>query len=96
MNRVILQYWEQTIRNDGVFNDGCSIHTNIDERNKYIYKIYRNRENYIPDEYIRIVGDGVEAFIDDDVYGLVRKHNSIKLSDVEFRNLIKFDKILVK
>lgn len=96
MNRVVLQYWEQTIKNKGVFNDGCSIHTDIDERNKYISKIYENRNDDIPDEYDRIIGNGVEAFIDDDIYELVEMYKTVKLSDVEFRNLIGFDKITVK
>ena len=40
MNKVILQLWEESNQNDGVFSNGCSIHLNEDERLKFISNIY--------------------------------------------------------
>ena len=38
MNKVILQLWEESNQNDGVFSNGCSIHINEDERIKFVSK----------------------------------------------------------
>jgi hypothetical protein len=95
MNKVILQLWEESNQNDGVFSNGCSIHFNEQERLKFISDIYHNRESsVIPDEYDSVVGEGIEVFITDSIYNLLSTSKSVKISEVEFQNLIKFEDII--
>ena len=51
MNKVILQFWEESERGWGVRPDGCSIHLDSNERNSYINSIYSDRGSLVPDEY---------------------------------------------
>jgi len=95
MNKVILQLWEESNQNDGLFSNGCSIHLNEDERIKFVSNIYSNRESGdIPNEYDSIVGEGIEVFVTDSIYNLLSTSNSVKISEVEFQNLIKFEDII--
>ena len=95
MNKVILQLLEESNQNDGVFSNGCSIHLNEDERLKFISNIYSNREpSDIPNEYDSVVGEGIEVFVTDSIYNLVDASKSIKISEVELQNLIKFEDLI--
>ena len=95
MNKVILQLWEESNQNDGVFSNGCSIHINEDERIKFVSNIYSNRESSdIPNEYDSVVGEGIEVFVTDSIYNLVDASKSIKISEVELQNLIKFEDLI--
>lgn len=95
MNKVILQLWEESNQNDGVFSNGCSIHINEDERIKFVSNIYSNRESSdIPNEYDSVVGEGIEVFVTDSIYNLVDVSKSIKISEVELQNLIKFEDLI--
>lgn len=95
MNKVILQLWEESNQNDGVFSNGCSIHINEDERIKFVSNIYSNRESSdIPNEYDSVVGEGIEVFVTDSIYSLVDVSKSIKISEVELQNLIKFEDLI--
>ena len=98
MNKIILQLWEESERGWGTRPDGCSIHTDIDERKKFLNKIYQKRENdiQVPDEYDRIVGEEIEAFVDDSIYQKVIENKTIRLSEIELNNLITFEQIIFK
>lgn len=95
MNRVILQLWEESNRESGVFTDGCSIHIDESERNSFISRVYIDRnDKKVPEQYDRVVGGEIEVFVSDSVYQLVLDKKSIKLSEVEFNNLIRFEEII--
>lgn len=94
MNKVILQFWEETDKHKGIIPDGCSLHIDTEERNEYLFKIYMNRDDDIPVVYDRIVGDSVIAFIGDNIYESLKVNKSIKLSENEYQNLIKFEEML--
>ena len=96
MNKAILQFWEETNKIKGILPDGCSLHTDSEERKKYISKIYENRCDSIPDEYDRIIGGEFSVFISDDIFKNLKISNSIKLSEIEFQNLLQFDDITFK
>ena len=98
MNRIILQLWEESERGWGIRPDGCSIHMDSKERKDFLDKIYQERENdtHIPDEYDRIVGGEVEAFVDDVIYEKIKEKKSIKLSEIELNNLVEFEQIIFK
>jgi hypothetical protein len=95
MNRVILQLWEESDKNNGIFTDGCSIHIDEFERKSYISRILEEREtDLIPHKYDRAIGGEIEVFISDSLYELVSKEKSLKLTEVELNNLIRFEEII--
>lgn len=98
MNKIILQLWEESERGWGIRPDGCSIHIDSIERKNFLDKIYQQRESdsHVPDEYDRVVGDEIEAFIDDSIYDQIKINKSLKLSEIELNNLITFEKIIFK
>ena len=98
MNKVILQIWEESGRVYGTRPDGCSIHIDLKERENYIRHIYNSRKSdtSIPDEYERIVGEGIESFIENSLYEIVQKDKSIRLTQYQMNNLMGMDEITVK
>lgn len=96
MNKVILQLWEESERGFGTRPDGCSIHADSENRNKYIKSIYESRHDEVPDIYERIIGSELEAFIDDDLFKKLNEEKSIRLIEPELNNLIKFEELIIK
>ena len=97
MNRVIFQFWENSIDGFDVISDGCSLHVDLDERNRWIENAYSGRDfNNIPDEYDRIVGGDLIAFIEDDLFKKVQNFKTVRLSQNQLNNLILMDEIILK
>jgi len=95
MNRVLLQFWEESERGWGVRPDGASFHLDMSAYQDYIKKIYDGRdENNIPDEYDRIVGSTVEALVSDDIYDLLITEKNLRLSQYQLNNLIKLKEVV--
>ena len=94
MNKVTLQLWEESNINNEFLSDGCSLHIDSNERNKYVDSIYSNRTSDLPSSYDRIVGDSIDVFVNDTIYDMILKDGSIKLSENSFQNLIKFEDII--
>jgi len=97
MNKVILQIWEESERGRGTRPDGCSMHIDQKERDQYIQSIYDSRKSdtAIPHEYDRIVGAGVDAFIEDSLFLLVQKDRSIRLTQYQMNNLMGMEEITI-
>lgn len=97
MNRVIFQFWENSIDGFDVISDGCSLHVDLDERNRWIENAYSGRDfNNIPDEYDRIVGGVLVAFIEDDLFKKVQNFKTVRLSQNQLNNLISMDEMILK
>jgi hypothetical protein len=97
MNKVVLQLWEESERGFESRPDGCSIHIDIENRNKYIKSIYDLRiGKEVPEVYERVVGSEVEAFIDDELFKKLNIEKSLRLIEPELNNLIKFEEIIIK
>lgn len=96
MNRVLLQVWELSDRKDGVCRDGCSLHAGDVQLNDYVKSIYVSRNQEIPDEYTRVLGNFIDAFVDDALYSLVLKSGSVKIPDTSLTNLINLGELIVK
>ena len=95
MNKVVLQLWEESNEDGGFLNNGCSIHLDSEERKKYVESIYSNRdESIVPFVYDKIIGKGINVYIDDNLYKIILNEKSIKLSQIEFVNMLKFDEII--
>jgi hypothetical protein len=97
MNKVILQIWEESERGWGTRPDGFSMHIDQKERDRYIQAIYdgRKSDTTIPNEYERIVGAGVDAFIEDSLFLLVQKDRSIRLTQYQMNNLMGMEEITI-
>jgi hypothetical protein len=95
MNRVILQLWEESEKGVDVRPDGCSIHLDSLERNKYIDSIYGRRLGIsVPKEYERIVGGEIISFIENGLFEILKIQKSIRLSQHELNNLIYTEDLL--
>ena len=96
MNKVFLQLWEESNKKEGFLSDGCSIHLDLEERNRYISNIYSKRDNtLVPDEYDRTVGDESIVYVTDTIFEMIKKDKSVKISETAFQNLIKFEDIII-
>jgi hypothetical protein len=87
MRKVYLQYWEESERGWGVRPDGCSLHMNNDNRDSYIKSIYESRDDNVPDEYDRFVGNPIEVSVSDSIYNeIVENNGSIRLMQHSLTN----------
>ncbi len=96
MNKVILQLWEESERGWGVRPDGCSLHTDLVERDGYLKSIYNDRGDEVPYEYDRIVGEPVSAFIDDNLFRSLSDEKTVRLSQNSLNNLISLNELIIK
>ena len=97
MNKIVLQLWEESERGWGVRPDGCSIHMDSEERERFVESVYSARRgSEVPNEYERIVGPAVEAYIDDSLYEKLKSDKSIRLAQHEMGNLVKMDDIIIR
>lgn len=96
MNKVTLQFWEESERGHGIIPNGCSLHLDIESRNNYVTSIYNQRsKEFIPNEYDRITGDPLYAFVSDTLYSDVVSNNSSRLTEIELNNLISLQEIII-
>jgi hypothetical protein len=74
------------------------MHADYKERENYIQTVYESRKSdtSIPHEYDRIVGEGVEAFIEDALFELVQKEKSVRLTQYQMNNLMGMEEITIK
>ena len=96
MNKVNLQLWEESERGWGVRPDGCSLHIDLIERDKYIKSIYDERGDEVPYEYDRIVGGAISVFIDDDLFKSIKEKKSIRIPQSSLNNLISLNELIIK
>lgn len=98
MNKIVLQLWEESIRGSGSRPDGCSIHVDISERDRYVESVYsaRRGSDSVPDEYERIVGGPVEAYIDDAMFESLKSEKSIRLAQHQMNNLVGMEDIILR
>ena len=91
---IILQLWEESIKEKGSRPDGCSIHIDLEARLHYINTEYELRQsNITPDEYEIAVGKPIEVFVTDNIYNIIKEAKSIRLLQTELRNLIELKEI---
>jgi hypothetical protein len=98
MNKIVLQLWEESGRKWGVRPDGCSIHIDSAERDRYVESIYsaRRGSESVPEEYDRIVGSPIESYIDDALFETLKKDKSIRLAQHEMNNLVGMEDLIIR
>jgi len=96
MNKVFLQLWEESERGWGTRPDGCSLHIDNIELDRYVDNIYSDRGDVIPDEYDRTIGGSIEAFVDDELFNKVIVSKNIRISQNSFNNLILMNELIIK
>jgi hypothetical protein len=92
MNKVFLQIWEESSKNE-IQPDGASLHLTTDDLKIFTNLVYKNRTNDTPDSYVRKVGEFSEALISDGLYNILSEKKSIKLEEYEFNNLVGLNDI---
>ena len=96
-NKAVLSFWEESNGDDVISLDGCSIHLTETDRKEYIKEIYSSRGDDIPDSYDRPIGDfGYNAYITDEINKKLLKHKSIRLTQVELKNLMNMEEVVVE
>lgn len=92
MNKVLLQLWEESNINNEQLTNGCSLHLDKNERDKYVVSCIISGE--IPNNYDRTIGDAVDVFIIDSLYEKLSNLKSIKLDEASFQNMINLEDII--
>lgn len=96
MNKILLQFWEESERGWGVRPDGASLHINVESYRKYLNDIYDNRDTQeVPNEYDRVVGPVIETIVSDDIYNIVLSERNLRLPQYQLNNLIKLKDIIL-
>ena len=88
METVIIQLWEESHKNGTISSDGCSLHTDIKNKDNYVNSFYKEREYNIPDTYERIVGSPTSVLITDAISNILKEEKNIRLSEIELNNLV--------
>jgi hypothetical protein len=84
---MILQLWEESDINGEIYPCGCSLHLNKKNREEYISAYYK--EIYkISNCYERIVGIETEVDLSESLFEILLNEENIRLSEVEFNNLL--------
>lgn len=96
MNKCVFQFWEESDKNIGVTPNGCSIHLDIKERDKFLEEYYSSLSDSVPIEYDRIIGKEIYCFVSDAIYEKLIEKKSLKLLEVEKNNLISLEEIIFK
>lgn len=100
MKKLYLQYWEESERGWGVRPDGCSLHLEQSDHNKFIESVYSDRnESSVPDEYDRVVGGLIDVYVSETLYNeIVKNGGSLRLMEYNMNNLrnLRDIKIIVK
>tara|TARA_X000000368_G_scaffold418595_1_gene418918 strand:- start:5898 stop:6230 length:333 start_codon:yes stop_codon:yes gene_type:complete len=96
-NKAVLSFWEESNGDNDLSLDGCSLHLTESDRKEYIKDIYSNRKGDIPDSYDRPIGDfGYNAYITNEINERLIKEKSIRLSQVELKNLMNMEEVVIE
>jgi hypothetical protein len=96
MNKCVFHFWEESDKINGVTPNGCSIHIDTSERDRFLDEFYNSLSEDIPSEYDRIIGKEVYCFVSDEIYEKLVEKKSLKLLEVEKNNLISLEEIIFK
>lgn len=81
MKVLFIQLWEIILPDYSVQSDGCSLHISETSRNNFI-------SNYTGIKGERPLGISEQVSVSEDIYDIVSYKESVRLSEVEFNNLI--------
>lgn len=95
MKKVLLQYWEESIKNSSVRPDGCSLHLTKNDRNLFVKGVYDSRQDQlVPMEYDMVVGDPIEVEVSESIYNeIIRNGNSLRLMQHSLSNLKALEEV---
>lgn len=90
MTRAVMQLWEESEKNGSVRPSGCSLHPDVESRDKYVKSMYSNRDK-IPEYYERAIGEPIDVML---INNLLRNAKTVKLMRQEMNNLLNMEEIL--
>lgn len=88
MNKCYLQRWETSVRGNGVYPGGCSIHFSVNDHTSYLDDIYDDRGYVIPDEYEISSGKLIICYISDELFENVVESGSVYVTETGLNNMI--------
>lgn len=95
MKIATIQLWEVSNSDNSIISDGCSLHLDKTFRDEFVKDTYVDRsDNDIPKSYERI--SGIESFIQvpENIWNIINEEKNIRLSEVEFNNLMNLKQII--
>jgi len=96
-NKVIIGFWEESHIEGDIIPDGCSIHLTDGDRQEYLESVYSKRTDDIPDNYERVVDNtGYIGYISDTIYDKLVVEKTIRVTQVELRNLMHLEEVVVE
>jgi hypothetical protein len=92
MKVATIQLWEVSNSDNSIISDGCSLHIDKIHRDKYVKE--KKIKKVSSDPYERI--SGIESFIEvpDNIWKIIEEEKNIRLSEVEFNNLMNLKQII--
>ncbi len=96
MDKILIQYWEESERGFGIRPDGASLHKDYLSHKNYVGQIYNVRETieYVPNEYDRVIGKPIYVSVNSELYNLVLSDN-LRITQYQLNNLIKTNDIII-
>ena len=96
MDKILIQYWEESERGFGIRPDGASLHKDYLSHKNYVGQIYNVWETieYVPNEYDRVIGKLIYVSVNSELYNLVLSDN-LRITQYQLNNLIKTNDIII-
>jgi hypothetical protein len=88
MNKCYFQRWESSVRDSGVYPNGCSLHIDSNEHSTYVDCIYSSRGDKVPEEYERTSGRPIICYISDGLFELVKSSGSFYIHESGLSNML--------
>lgn len=96
MNKVIMQLWEVSDRNDGLMPDGCSLHFDGSSCDSFVEEFRSSKLDVVPDFYEKEIGLPFSVFVTDTIFIRMMLERTVRISQSEMSNLLLLEEIIVE
>lgn len=95
MKKAILQLWEESEKDLGVIEGGCSLHLSQEGLREFITSFYseRSEDDNIPQLYEKTLGAPNKVIVSEAIYNMVLERGSVRLAQNELNNLLELGEI---
>lgn len=95
MKKAILQLWEESDKDLGVIEGGCSVHSSGENLREFITSFYseRGEDDSIPQLYEKTLGAPNKVLVSEAIYNMVLDQGSVRLAQNQLNNLLELGEI---
>lgn len=95
MKKAILQLWEESEKDLGVIEGGCSLHLSPEGLSEFILSFYSNRKegDSIPPLYEKTLGDLNKVLVSEAIHNIILDRGFVRLGQNELNNLLELEEI---